>query len=317
MKIRSDWKKEEIREIHDNPLLELIYRAASVHRAYHPVNKMQVCNLISIKTGGCPEDCKYCPQSVRYKTEVKATPLMKEEEIFDQAKQAVASGATRVCLATAWRAPRDGAQFDLVLRVIRRIADLGVQVCCTLGILTELQAERLREAGLYAYNHNLDTSQEFYPSIITTRTYEDRIRTLDLVQKKGLSVCCGGIIGMGESVDDRVSLIHTLATRNPHPASFPLNFLIPVKGTPLEDQSPLPIWDMVRVVATARIAMPRTMIRLTAGRLQRSVEEQTLCFLAGANSIFSGEKLLTQPNPEFDVDKKMFELLGIEPMEVS
>ncbi len=312
MKIRSDWKKEELRAIHDTPLLELIYRAQTVHREHYPANQIKVCNLLSIKTGGCPEDCKYCPQSVRYKTEVKATPLLKEEAILEHAKKAIANGATRVCLATAWRAPRDGAQFDAVLSVIRKIADLGVQVCCTLGILNESQARRLKEAGLYAYNHNLDTSREFYPSIITTRTFDDRLRTLDLAEKAGLSVCSGGIIGMGESVDDRVGMLHTLATREPHPMSVPLNFLVAVPGTPLEKEPRLPVWDMVRMIATARIAMPRAMIRLTAGRVSRSVEEQALCFLAGVNSIFSGEKCLTQPNHDFDVDQKMFELLGIQ-----
>lgn len=315
MKIRSDWKQEEIREIHDSPLLELIYRAGGVHRAFHPPGQIQVCNLISIKTGGCPEDCKYCPQSARYQTDVAATPLMQEEEILARAKKALANGATRICLATAWRSPRDGTQFDRVLKVIRTLCDLGAQVCCTLGMLSERQAERLKEAGLYAYNHNLDTSREFYPMIITTRTFDDRLRTLDLVEKTGLTVCCGAIIGMGESVEDRISFIHTLATRASHPASVPLNFLMPVKGTPLGEQKPVPIWEMVRMIATVRLTMPRAMIRLTAGRLDRSLEEQALCFLAGANSIFSGEILLTRPNPDFDADARMFQLLGLKPLE--
>ncbi len=313
MKSRSDWTKEEIRAIHDSPLLELIYQAASVHREHHPANQVQVCSLISIKTGGCPEDCKYCPQSARYQTSVAATPLLEEEEILAQAKKAVANGATRVCLGAAWRSVRDSAQFEQILRVVRQITSLGVEVCCTLGLLTEPQAARLKEAGLTAYNHNLDTSREFYSSIITTRRYDDRLKTLDAVEKAGISVCCGGIIGMGESVDDRVGLIHTLATRNPHPESVPINLLVPVPGTPLEQEKPVPIWEMIRMVAAARITMPRAMVRLSAGRLERSLEEQALCFLAGANSIFSGEKLLTQPNPGFDVDGQMFRLFGLTP----
>lgn len=314
MNIRSDWKKEEIRGIHDTPVLELIYQAATIHRSYHPPNQVQVCSLISIKTGGCPEDCKYCPQSSRYKTDVQATGFMQEEEILRAAKNAIANGSSRVCVGTAWRSVRDSTQFDLILKVIRKITDMGVEVCCCLGMLTESQACRLKEAGLYAYNHNLDTSREFYPSITTTRTYEDRLNTLDAVEKAGLSVCCGGIIGMGESLDDRVGLIHVLATRNPHPDSVPINLLIPIKGTPFEAHKPLSIWEMVRMVATARITMPKAMVRLSAGRLERSLEEQALCFLAGANSVFSGEKLLTRPNPDFDQDREMFRLFGLTPL---
>ncbi|MBS0625508.1 MAG: biotin synthase BioB [Verrucomicrobia bacterium] len=311
MKIRSDWTKEEIREIHDSPLLELIYRAATVSREYHTADRVQVCSLISIKTGGCPEDCKYCPQSARYRTNVEAAPLMSEEEIVDQAKAAIASGATRVCLGAAWRSVRDSSQFDLILRAVRKIADLGVEVCCTLGMVSESQALRLKEAGLTAYNHNLDTSPEFYPSIVTTRRYEDRLQTLDTVEKAGIGVCCGGIIGMGESLDDRISLLHQLATRNPHPGSVPINLLIPIQGTPLEMRKKVPIWEMVRMVATARITMPKAMVRLSAGRLGRSLEEQALYFLAGANSIHSGKKLLTRPNPDYSEDEEMFRLLGL------
>ncbi len=308
---RCDWTREEIREIHDGPLLELMIRSAAIHRLHHPANQVQVCSLISIKTGGCPEDCKYCPQSARYRTNVSPTPLMEEKEIVNLAKQAIAKGATRVCLGAAWRSVRDNAQFDLVLLAIRQIADMGVEVCCTLGMLTEFQARRLKEAGLYAYNHNLDTSPEFYSSIITTRRFEDRLKTLDAVEKAGISVCSGGIIGMGESIDDRVNLIHSLASRNPHPGSVPINLLIPVQGTPLQDRPPIPIWDMLRMIATARITMPKAMVRLSAGRLERSLEEQALCFLAGANSIFSGEKLLTRLNPDFDEDEKMLRLFGL------
>ena len=238
---------------------------------------------------------------------------MSEEAIVADAKQAMDKGATRVCLGAAWRSVRDSAQFDLVLRAVRKIADMGVEVCCTLGMLSESQAQKLKEAGLYAYNHNLDTSSEFYSSIITTRKTEDRLKTLDAVEKAGISVCCGGIIGMGETIEDRVSLLHTLATRNPHPESVPINLLVPVAGTPLEARPPVPIWEMVRMIATARICMPKAMVRLSAGRLERSLEEQALCFLAGANSIFSGEKLLTRPNCTFEEDEKMFALFGLTP----
>ena len=313
MNDRCAWTKEEIRSIHDSPLLDLIYRAATIHRAHHPANQVQICSLISIKTGGCPEDCKYCPQSARYQTNVSSTPLMQEKEIVDMAKKAIVNGATRVCLGAAWRSVRDSAQFELVLRAIRQITDMGVEVCCTLGMLTESQANRLKEAGLYAYNHNLDTSPEFYSSITTTRKYEDRLKTLVAVEGAGMSVCCGGIIGMGESVEDRVGLIYMLANRNPHPESVPINLLIPVQGTPLQERSFVPIWEMIRMVATARITMPRAMVRLSAGRLERSLEEQALCFLAGANSIFSGEKLLTRANPDFDEDEKMLRLFGLSP----
>lgn len=308
---RSDWTKEDIRAIHDSPLLDLIYRAGSITRIYHPPNQVQVCSLISIKTGGCPEDCKYCPQSARYQTNVSPTPLMQEEEMIKLAQNAIANGATRVCLGAAWRSVRESAQFDHVLKMIRKITDMGVEVCCTLGMLTEEQAEKLKGAGLYAYNHNLDTSSEFYSSIITTRRYEDRLQTLDAVEKAGISVCCGGIIGMGESIEDRVGLIYNLAKRNPHPESVPINLLIPVQGTPLQEQKPLSIWEMIRMIATVRITMPKAMVRLSAGRFERPLEEQALCFLAGANSIFSGSKLLTRPNPDFDEDEKMLHLFGL------
>lgn len=312
MECRCDWTKEEIRAVYHTPFLDLIYLAASVHRKYHNGNEVQVCSLISIKTGGCPEDCKYCPQSARYQTNVNAMPLMEEEEIIESAKKAIAKGATRVCLGAAWRSVRDSAQFDRVLEVVKQITNMDVEVCCTLGMLSESQADRLKQAGLYAYNHNLDTSPEFYSSITTTRRYEDRLKTLDVVEKAGISVCCGGIIGMGESVEDRIALLYMLASRNPHPESVPINLLIPVAGTPLEERERVPIWDMVRMIATARITMPKAMVRLSAGRLGRSLEEQALCFLAGANSIFSGEKLLTRPNPDFDEDQEMMHLLGLK-----
>jgi biotin synthase len=307
------WSEEELRAIHDSPLLDLIYKAASIHRLHHAPNEVQVCSLLSIKTGGCSEDCKYCPQSSRYQTDVNPSALLSEEEIVSFAKRAIEEGATRVCLGAAWRLVREGPQFEKILRVIRQIGDLGVEVCCTLGMLTEAQALRLKEAGLYAYNHNLDTSARFYSSIITTRTYADRLKTLDAVEKAKISVCCGGIIGMGESIDDRIALIHTLTQRNPPPESVPINALIPIAGTPLQSQPKVPIWDLIRMIATVRIALPKAMVRLSAGRLERSLEEQALCFLAGANSIFSGEKLLTRPNPNFSDDAALFRLLGIQP----
>lgn len=313
MTCRSDWTKEEIRRVHDTPFLELIYQAASIHRTHHPANQVQVCSLISIKTGGCSEDCHYCPQAARYQTNVKPTPLMTVEEILILARKAVASGATRVCLGAAWRSVKDNRQFESILEAVQKITAMQVEVCCTLGMLTETQAERLKQAGLYAYNHNLDTSPEFYSTIITTRKYEERLRTLDAVEKVGISVCCGGIIGMGESMEDRVGLLYQLARRNPHPESVPINLLIPVEGTPMQEKPHVPIWEMVRMIATARITMPKAMVRLSAGRLERSLEEQALCFLAGANSIFSGEKLLTRLNPDFDQDHAMFRLLGLTP----
>lgn len=306
--------KKEITLLYNSPLLELVYRAASVHRAHHPPSQVKVCALISVKTGGCPEDCAYCPQSSRYRTDVSAQSFLQKEEILTQAKKAIASGATRICLGAAWRSVREGKSFDLILEVVREIANQGVEVCCTLGLITEEQARRLQQAGLHAYNHNLDTSREFYPSIITTRSYDDRLHTLDAVEKAGISVCCGGIIGMGESREDRISLLAQLAKRHPQPESVPINLLFPIPGTPLQEQPPLPIWEMLRMIATARILMPNAMIRLSAGRLERSLEEQALCFLAGANSIFSGEKLLTRPNPDFSTDAEMFHLFGLEPV---
>jgi biotin synthase len=311
MDIRSNWLHEEINEIYRTPLLELIHQAGNVHRYHHKPSEIQVCCLISIKTGGCPEDCKYCAQSSRYKTFVEATPLMQKEEVLKIARNAVAHGATRICLGAAWREVRDSKQFDQVLETVREVTDLGVEVCCTLGMLKEHQAQKLAEAGLYAYNHNLDTSREYYSSVTTTRKYDDRLRTLDVVEQANISICCGGILGMGEKIEDRLSLIHTLATRDPHPESVPINILVPIQGTPFLEQPPVSIWEMVRMIAIARITMPKAMVRLSAGRLSLSYEQQALCFLAGANSIHSGEKLLTTPIPGFDADSDMFELFGL------
>ena len=309
--IKHDWTLEELKAIHDAPLLDLIYKAAHIHRQYHTPSELQVCSLISIKTGGCPEDCKYCPQSARYQTNVEAQGLMDKEAVIQQAREAKEQGSSRVCLGAAWRQVRDSRQFDLVLDMVKDISAMDVEVCCCLGMLNEEQAVRLKEAGLHSYNHNLDTSRDYYPSIITTRTYDDRLKTLDNAEKAGINLCCGGIIGMGESVDDRISMLHTLATRAQHPSSVPINMLVPIEGTPLAEQKPVSIWEMVRMIATARIAMPEAMVRLSAGRLERSLEEHALCFLAGANSIFSGEKLLTTPNPGVNFDEQMIKLFGM------
>jgi biotin synthase len=302
-----------VREIYDTPLLELIFRAASVHREYQDTAEVQVCTLLSVKTGGCPEDCAYCPQAARYHTDLDVQALMQTEDVLECARKAKDAGSTRFCMGAAWREVRDNRDFDRVIEFVREVNKLGMEVCCTLGMLTEQQAQRLAEAGLYAYNHNLDTSKEYYGEIITTRTYDDRLKTLDNVRKAGVSVCCGGIIGLGETHEDRIKMLHTLATLPEHPESVPVNALVRVKGTPLQDNDKVDIWDMVRMIATARILMPRTMVRLSAGRSEMSVAEQALCFMAGANSIFAGEKLLTTPNPSFDEDNEMFRLLGLKP----
>lgn len=312
MCVRSNWTIEELEALYEKPLLELIREATEFHSKHHRLGEIQVCHLISIKTGGCSEDCKYCAQSSRYQTSVKAQPMMKYEEVMAAAKKAIARGATRVCLGAAWRGVRDSRQFDETLCMIKGIADLGVEVCCTLGLLSESQAEKLKKAGLYAYNHNLDSSERFYKTIITTRSYQDRLKTLDIVEKSGISVCCGGIIGMGETKEDRLELLLTLARRDPHPESVPINQLSPIPGTPLENQPKLSSWELIRMVAIARILMPGSMIRLSAGRIELSHQEQALCFLSGANSVFAGEKLLTIGNTPTDSDEKMFNLLGLK-----
>jgi len=313
--IRNNWTLEEIREIYNSPVLELIHRAATIHKQHQATGEVQVCTLLSVKTGGCSEDCSYCPQAARYHTGVEAQKLMKYEEVVDKALDAKNAGSTRFCMGAAWRNVRDNSDFDKVIDMVKGVNALGLEVCCTLGMLTEDQAKKLKEAGLYAYNHNLDTSDEYYGDIITTRTYDDRLMTLDNVEKAGLSVCCGGIIGMGENDEDRIKLLHTLSTRVKHPESVPVNALVSVKGTPLEGRERVKTWEMVRMIATARILMPKAMVRLSAGRNEMNYEQQALCFLAGANSIFTGEKLLTTPNPGFDADKEMFELLGLKPRE--
>ncbi|NIK74332.1 biotin synthase [Thermonema lapsum] len=311
--IRNDWTLEEVREIYQTPIMELIYRAATVHRQYHDPNEVQVCTLLSIKTGGCPEDCAYCPQAARYHTGVEVHKLLDVETVLKKALEAKEAGSTRFCMGAAWREVRNNRDFDKVLEMVKGVANLGLEVCCTLGMLTEEQAQKLKEAGLYAYNHNLDTSEDYYNNIITTRTYDDRLKTIEAVSKNGISVCSGGIIGLGEKEEDRIAMLHTLATMNPHPESVPINALVPVPGTPLENQPRVSVWEMVRMIATARILMPKAMVRLSAGRVRMNVEEQALCFLAGANSIFAGDKLLTTPNPDYVEDQKLFQILQLKP----
>lgn len=311
--IRHNWSKEEIYDIYNMPLLELVFRAAELHRKYNDTAEVQVCTLLSIKTGGCSEDCAYCPQAARYSTGVDVQALMKKDEVLAYAQKAKDAGSTRFCMGAAWREVRDNRDFDRVLDMVKGVNEMGMEVCCTLGMLTEDQAKKLADAGLYAYNHNLDTSKEHYGEIITTRTYEDRLNTLDNVRKAGVTVCCGGIIGLGETHEDRIGMLYTLATMPEHPESVPINSLVAIKGTPLENNTKVDVWDMVRMIATARILMPKTMVRLSAGRTDMSISDQALCFMAGANSIFAGDKLLTTPNPSFDEDNQMFQLLGLQP----
>ena len=313
--VRHDWALPEVRAIHDLPLLELVYRAQSVHRATFGEPKVQLCSLLSIKTGGCPEDCAYCPQSARYATGVKAERLMETGDVLEAARRARAAGATRFCMGAAWREVNDGPQFDRVLAMVSGVRALGMEACVTLGMLSGDQARRLKEAGLSAYNHNLDTSPEFYGEIISTRDYDDRLRTLAAVRGAGISVCSGGILGMGESVDDRCELLRTLANQEVHPESVPINALVAVPGTPLEHQTPVAPVEMVRAIATARILMPAAMVRLSAGRMQMSQEAQLLCMMAGANSLFFGEKLLTTGNPEYAEDMALLEGAGLRPLE--
>jgi biotin synthase len=311
--IHNNRSIEEIKEIYDTPLLELIFRAASVHRKHNDTGEVQVCTLLSIKTGGCSEDCAYCPQAARYNTDVNVQALMQKEDVLEYAQKAKNAGSTRFCMGAAWREVRDNRDFDRVIDMVKGVNEMGMEVCCTLGMLTEEQAKKLADAGLYAYNHNLDTSSEYYSEIISTRTYDDRLNTLDNLRKAGVSVCCGGIIGLGEKHDDRIKMLYTLSNMPEHPESVPINALVRVKGTPLENNPKVDIWDMVRMIATARILMPKAMVRLSAGRAEMSVAEQALCFMAGANSIFAGEKLLTTPNPSFDEDNAMFAMLGLKP----
>ena len=309
--LRYDWTLSEIELIYTLPLPELIFRAQSMHRAYHKTDEVQSCTLLSIKTGGCPEDCAYCPQSAHYDTGVERAGLPAIEEVIGAAERARSQGATRFCMGAAWRNAPDGGEFEQVLEMVRGVRALGMEACCTLGMLNEGQARQLSEAGLTAYNHNLDTSPEFYGQIITTRTYADRLETIERVRRAGITVCCGGIIGMGEGREDRYLLLEQLATQRPHPESVPINLLVRVEGTPLADERPVDPIEMVRMIAAARVLMPASMVRLSAGRLSLSDEAQALCFLAGANSIFTGDKLLTTANPEMDRDRVLLDKLGM------
>jgi biotin synthase len=313
--VRHDWNRAEVEAIYRAPLPELVFRAQTIHRQFHPPDRVQTCQLISIKTGGCPEDCAYCPQSAHYEADVERQGLLDPQEVIDVAREAVARGVSRFCMGAAWRQAPEGREFENVLEMVRGVSALGMEVCCTLGMLTEEQAQKLKDAGLTSYNHNLDTSPEFYGSIITTRVYDDRLRTLAAVRKAGITVCCGGILGMGERDTDRIALLHQLATLQPHPESVPINMLVRVEGTPLASIPALDPLEMVRAIATARMLMPASRVRLAAGRKQLSPEAVTLCFLAGANSIFVGEKLLTTPNPGPDEDEQLLQSLGLKPLE--
>jgi biotin synthase len=310
---RNNWTKDEIIAIYNKPIMDLLYEAATVHREFHDPNVVQVSTLLSIKTGGCPEDCGYCPQAARYHTDIAGNDLMTVNQVKAQALRAKENGSSRVCMGAAWRNVKDGPEFDQVLEMVRTINKLNMEVCCTLGMITENQAHRLAEAGLYAYNHNLDTSEEYYKEVISTRGFEDRLKTIENVRKTNVTVCSGGIIGMGESIDDRAGMLVALSTLNPQPESVPINALVAVEGTPMEEEKPIEIWEMIRMVATTRIIMPETQVRLSAGRMNMNREGQAMCFLAGANSIFAGDKLLTTPNPDVNEDMKMFKKLGLHP----
>jgi biotin synthase len=313
--LRYEWTVSEIESIYSLPLSDLIFQAQLSHRKFHQADQIQGCVLLSVKTGGCPEDCAYCPQSARYETGVESTPLLTVDETLAAAASARAQGATRFCMGAAWREAPHDSRFEQILEMVRGVRSLGMEACCTLGMLTQDQANRLAEAGLTAYNHNLDSGPEFYGSIITTRTYEDRLQTLDRVRRAGVTICCGGIIGMGEDRASRYRLLEQLATQRPHPESVPINMLVRVAGTPLADkvdEVEIDSIELVRTIATARILMPASVVRMSAGRLSLSDEAQALCFLAGANSIFMGDKLLTTPNPESDSDHALLGRLGMQ-----
>lgn len=314
--LRHDWTKEELLAIYHRPLLDLVFEAASVHRRWHRPDEVQISTLLSVKTGGCPEDCSYCGQAARYHTDIKVQSLLPTETVLAHAQKAKDAGSSRFCMAAAWREVRDNRDFDRIIDMVKGVNDMGLEVCCTLGMLTEHQAQRLQEAGLYAYNHNLDTSEEFYDEIISTRKFDNRIQTINHVRKAGITVCSGGIIGLGEKPADRISMLRTLANMERHPESVPINALARVPGTPLENLPKVDVWDMVRMIATARIVMPASMVRLSAGRIEMTEVEQAWCFMAGANSIFTGERqtLLVTPNPGVDEDMQMLQNLGLKPM---
>lgn len=305
--------KESLLNLYNKPLLELVFEAATIHRQFHDPREVQMSSLLSIKTGGCSEDCGYCPQAARYHTDVEAHKLMSVDSVIEQAKNAKSNGSSRLCMGAAWREVRDNKDFDNVIEMVQAVNALDMEVCCTLGMMNEDQAVRLKKAGLFAYNHNLDTSKEYYADVISTREYEDRLNTIDNARKAGITVCSGGIIGMGEAVEDRIGLLMSYMEMETPPESIPINALVAVEGTPLEDQKPIEQWEMIRMVATTRIAFPEAIVRLSAGRTQMNMEGQALCFMAGAGSIFAGDKLLTTPNPEFNEDKEMFNILGLVP----
>lgn len=305
--------KEQLIELYNKPLLELVFEAATIHRQFHNPREVQMSSLLSIKTGGCSEDCGYCPQAARYNTGLDAHKLMSVESVIEQAKNAKANGSSRLCMGAAWREVRDNKDFDSVIEMVQEVNNLGMEVCCTLGMMNEVQAKRLKNAGLFAYNHNLDTSKDYYKDIVSTREYEDRLQTIENARKAGIAVCSGGIIGMGEAVEDRVGLLMSYMEMETPPNSIPINALVAVEGTPLEDQKPIEQWELIRMVATTRIAFPEAIVRLSAGRTKMSLEGQAMCFMAGAGSIFAGDKLLTTPNPEFNEDKEMFNILGLIP----
>ena len=312
-KVRSDWSFEDASTIYNQPLLELVYKASDIHHEFHEPNEVQVCTLLSVKTGGCPEDCGYCPQAARYHTGVEVQKLLSVDEVVRVAKEAKKTGSTRFCMGAAWREVKDDADFDIILDMIGQVSDIGLEVCGTLGMATEQQLHKMKEAGLYAYNHNIDTSEDFYGEVISTRNYDDRLETLKNTRNADVTICSGGIIGMGESGADRIQMLLTLANLDKHPESVPINALVSIDGTPLEDRKPVSSWEMVRMIATARIMMPASMVRLSAGRTEMSPEAQALCFLAGANSIFSGDRLLTTPNPSLGEDEQLFSELGLYP----
>lgn len=315
--LRHNWSAEEAQAIYSQPFPDLIFQAQSIHRQYFNPHEVQRSTLLSVKTGGCPEDCAYCPQSAHYQTGVERHGVLPKEVVRAKALQAKEAGSTRFCMGAAWREVKDGKDFDAIVELVSEVHGLGLEVCCTLGMLSESQALRLKEAGCYAYNHNLDTSPEYYGEIISTRTYEDRLRTLKNVREAGMTVCCGGIVGMGEGVNDRLGLLVQLANQPAHPESVPINMLVKVEGTPLAKEQQVDPLEFVRMIATARIMMPRSMVRLSAGRMEMSDEMQALCFVAGANSVFAGEKLLTTPNPGETHDTKLMKRLGMQFMERS
>ena len=312
--LRHDWSHDEVRAIHDLPITDLLLRAQTIHRRFHPPDSVQLCTLLSVKTGGCTEDCGYCSQSSKYDTHVEPEKFLSVDEVIASARRARAAGSTRFCMGAAWRDAKDGPAFERVVAMVRGVRELGLEACATLGMLDDEQARRLAEAGLTAYNHNLDTSREHYENIVSTHTYDERLGTLKRVQQAGISVCCGGIIGLGEKVEDRVELLRTLAALDPHPGSVPMNALVPVEGTPLGERPKVQAIELVRMIATARILMPRSIVRLSAGRTDLTAESQILCFMAGANSIFYGDKLLTTGNPDVSADRELLASAGMRPM---